>query len=68
MPETDTTEIVTKVGAAEILKVSPRTVEKWTQERRIPFLKISHRCVRYDGAELAKWARSHRVPVGGLDR
>lgn len=57
-----------KVAAADRIGVAPRTIEKWTRERKIPFLKISHRCVRYDLDELAEWAASHRVPVGGADR
>ena len=54
-----------KNTAAALLGVSPRTIEKWTQRREIPFIRISHRCVRYDLAELAEWARQRAVPVGG---
>ena len=60
-----TTQFVDKNAAGELLGVSPRTIEKWTQRREIPFIRISHRCVRYDLAELAEWARRRAVPVGG---
>ena len=43
-----TTQFVDKTAAGELLGVSPRTIEKWTQRREIPFIRFSHRCVRYD--------------------
>jgi len=69
--ETDpaATSVVAKYGdkhaAAELLGVRPRTIEKWTSERRIPHVRISHRCVRYRLDELEAWFDSFHVPVGG---
>ncbi|MDG2218977.1 MAG: helix-turn-helix domain-containing protein [Acidimicrobiales bacterium] len=57
-----------KNAAAALLSVSPRTIEGWTQKRLIPFIPISHRCVRYDIEELAKWALQQAVPIGGAGR
>jgi len=54
---------VDKVGAAEFLDVAPRTIEKWTSEKRIPHYKVSHRCVRYDVVELAEWMKEAYVPA-----
>jgi hypothetical protein len=50
---------------AERYGLSWRTVEKWTQQRRLPHIRISHRCVRYDFAECDEWFLSHHVPEGG---
>ena len=57
--------LVNKREAALILSVSPRTIEKWVFERRIPFTRVGGRCVRFDPEELLRWAKSNRVPVGG---
>ena len=61
--------VVAKYGdkndAAKLLGVKPRTIEKWTSERRIPHVRISHRCVRYRLDELEAWFDSFHVPVGG---
>jgi len=54
---------VDKDSAAEFLGVSPRTIEKWTQEKRIPHYKISHRCVRYDVVKLVEWMNEGYVPA-----
>jgi hypothetical protein len=32
---------------ARAINVSPRTVDNWQKQKRIPFLKLSARCVRY---------------------
>ena len=57
--------LVDKASAARILSVSPRTIEKWVFERRIPFTRVGGRCIRFDPDELLQWAKSDRVPVGG---
>ena len=62
---TDIAQFGDKNAAAVLFGVSPRTIEAWTQRREIPFVRISHRCVRYDLAALTEWARERTVPVGG---
>ena len=57
--------LVDKRDAARILSVSPRTIEKWVFDRRIPFTRVGGRCIRFDPDELLQWAKSDRVPVGG---
>jgi hypothetical protein len=32
---------------AQAINVSPRTVDNWQKQKRIPYLKITNRCVRY---------------------
>ncbi len=57
--------IVSKDGLAEHIDISPRTVEKWTRERRIPFIRISPKCVRYDLDAIDELLAERTVPIGG---
>ena len=57
--------VVDKLALAEHIHVSPRTIEKWTQERKIPFIRLGHRCVRYDLDEIEALLADKSVPVGG---
>ena len=52
-------ELITQEAAAEFLSTSPRFLEK----RRScgdgpPFIRISHRCIRYRRRDLIEWADS----------
>jgi excisionase family DNA binding protein len=38
----------TKDDVAKLCQVSKRTVELWIQERRIPFIRLGHRLLRFD--------------------
>lgn len=58
-------QLVDKDGLAEHLGISRRTVESWTYQRAIPFVRISPRCVRYDLVEIDAWLADRAVPVGG---
>ena len=40
--------LVTKEVVAKAASVSPRTIENWMGQRRIPYIRLSHRCVRFD--------------------
>jgi predicted site-specific integrase-resolvase len=46
MLETEETLIDTK-GVARLAVVSPRTVQKWVAQRKIPVIRISPGCVRF---------------------
>ena len=56
-------ELLRHTEAAEILKVSPRTIREWTSLGKIPHIRISARCVRYSADELVRWAKERRVDV-----
>ncbi len=62
------THLVGKDELAERLAISPRTIEKWVGQRRIPFVRIGGRCVRFDLAEIDSWLADRSVPVGGVGR
>jgi excisionase family DNA binding protein len=40
--------LVTKQELALALGVSPRTIDNWMAQRRIPFIRISARLIRFD--------------------
>lgn len=47
--------------AARLLAVTPRTIYKWIEEadrspRPIPFKRLSAKLIRFERAELLKWA------------
>lgn len=42
------TRKLTATELADVLHVSLRTIQKWTQSRKIPCFSLSKRCVRYD--------------------
>jgi hypothetical protein len=45
------------------LGVDVWTVRRWTSMRKIPFLKLSARCVRYDPVRIAEWTQKHAVEM-----
>lgn len=47
--------------AGSFLGIEEKTVRKYTSERRIPFIRISGRCVRYDRQALSEWLLSRTV-------
>lgn len=50
--------------AAELLGVRRGTLYAWVSLRRVPHIRFSARCVRFDKAELQVWVESQRVKPG----
>jgi hypothetical protein len=44
----DGSRLVNKKAVAKAASVSCRCVDNWMREKRIPFLKLSPRCVRFE--------------------
>jgi hypothetical protein len=44
---TDDLALLRRPQLARAINVSQRTVDNWQKQKRIPFLKLSARCVRY---------------------
>lgn len=61
MKPTPKPDLVDVTRAAELLGVRPKTIRKMTSERRIPCVKLSSRCVRYDPAALAAWVETRSI-------
>jgi excisionase family DNA binding protein len=51
--------------AAEFVGVAEKTIRKLTSEQRIPFIRISGRCVRYDRQALSNWLEARSVKPRG---
>jgi excisionase family DNA binding protein len=47
-PSTRPPRLLTKQELAHVLNVSPRTIDNWIAQRRIPFLRFSSRLMRFD--------------------
>jgi hypothetical protein len=46
--ENDSARLVNKRALARILSVSVRTIDNFVRQRKIPAVRISNRCIRFD--------------------
>jgi excisionase family DNA binding protein len=54
-------ELLTYAAAADFLGIKRGTLYAWVHEGRIPHVRFSERCVRFDRAELEAWVEKRRV-------
>ena len=58
-------EILTYKEAARLLKISARTLERWTREGLIPYIRLPERGtwsgVRFSRNQLLRWLRQRTV-------
>jgi hypothetical protein len=47
------------------MNVSPRTIDNWQKQKRIPYLKITNRCVRYHLPSVIAALRKFEVVEAG---
>jgi excisionase family DNA binding protein len=47
--------------ASEYLGVAEKTLYHWVSQRRIPFVKLSHKVLRFDPARIDKWVEKNTV-------
>lgn len=60
----DTPKLLTPAEVAGLTGISVETLAQWrSQKRSIPFVKVSHNCVRYRQADLDHWINERIVPV-----
>lgn len=61
-----TEPLLTPAQVGEIIGVDPWLLAEWRQMKTgPPYLKLSHKVVRYDPKTLRKWIASHEVPTDG---
>lgn len=55
-------KLLTAADVAELIGVAPGLLAEW-RSRRVgpPFLKLSHKVVRYDPATVRKWMAARQV-------
>ena len=60
-----TEEVLTYDEAARLLKISARTLERWTRERLVPYIRLPQRGrwsgVRFSRSELLRWLRRRTI-------
>jgi predicted DNA-binding transcriptional regulator AlpA len=62
--DTPITKLLTPNDVAEITGLSVETLAQWrSQKRGIPYVKISHNCVRYRQVDVDQWVRERIVRV-----
>ena len=60
-------ELLDANGLAERLKLRPATILGWARSGRIPSVKISHKCVRFDFEQVVESLRSSTNGSGDGD-
>lgn len=65
----DSEDVLTYREAAALLKVSARTLARWTREGRVPYIRLPKRGawsgVRFSRAHLLRWLRQRTVKERG---
>jgi excisionase family DNA binding protein len=41
--------------------IAPKTLYKWISLNKVPYYKLSPKCVRFDEAEIDEWLEARRV-------
>ena len=54
-------ELLTYDQAAELLSVKRGTLYAWVHLKRVPHVRLSKRCVRFDRQELETWIADQKV-------
>ena len=58
----DNDQLLSQVEAAELLGISPSTMNGWRVQGRGPaFVRLTARCVRYRISDLERWVDAQRV-------
>lgn len=54
--------------AAEYLGVAEKTLYKWVSLKKIPYVKLSPKCLKFDIQDLDRWITEKRIqPVDATD-
>ncbi|TDW96417.1 helix-turn-helix transcriptional regulator [Dinghuibacter silviterrae] len=65
-------KLLNKKEIAEVLGVSVKAIDKWVCERRIPFIKLSQKCVRFVPSQMRMYLNKFRIkpvkPIPVLSR
>ena len=64
-PKTDDLALLKRPQLAQAINVSCRTIDNWQRQKRIPFLKLSPRCVRYSLQRVLEALRKFEVKEAG---
>ena len=56
-------QLITKTQLARMLGVTPRTIDHWVRDRRIPSIPITARCRRFIAADVIAALRRRETEV-----
>lgn len=58
--------LMTRADVAEAFGVTTKAVDKWIQDKRIPFIRISRKCVRFSPIDVQRFLdeRTTKETVG----
>jgi predicted DNA-binding transcriptional regulator AlpA len=59
-------KLLNKKEIAEALGVSVKAIDKWVCEQKIPYIKISQKCVRFVPEQIRAFLNKHRITPAGL--
>ena len=48
---------------AEYLQVSPKTIRRWTKTKNFPFVKASHKVLRFNKSRVDAWVSRYELNV-----
>jgi excisionase family DNA binding protein len=54
------TPLLTAADIGRLLNVSRATVYRWSEDGKLPHLKLGDRCIRYEEAEVLAWLAERR--------
>ena len=54
-------KLLNKQEVAETFGVTVKAIDKWVCEKKIPYLKLSQKCVRFIPSEIRSYINHHRV-------
>ena len=60
-PQPDRNPLIDYTTAAQMLGIAVGTLYAWVHHRRIPFVRLGKRCVRFDRNALTAWLASCAV-------
>lgn len=56
-------DILDDAALAALLGVTPRTIRLWRDRRKLPFLRITPRVVRFRWADVQRWLDASRTVI-----
>jgi excisionase family DNA binding protein len=57
--------LMTKEEVAACLRIAVKTLDRWISRKRIPFIRLSRKAVRFEPKEIEAFKARYRVePVG----
>lgn len=57
-------KLMNKKEVAETFGVTVKAIDKWVCEKKIPYIKLSRKCVRFAPSEVQSFLNKLRVKVG----